>query len=114
LLAIGNAQELALRGDVQGDVALELDGADDEYSCGDKDRATLVGGAGIDGGLDGGGVESLAIALGAVVTDIVDARAGIVCAAWGGRGHGRLGGRIGGGDGHGCSGNEPEPLAPGQ
>ena len=78
LLAVGAAEQFALRGDVQRHVALDLDGSDDEYAGGHQHRAALVLMARIDGGLQRVGVESLAIALRAEVDDVVDADA-VVC-----------------------------------
>ena len=75
LLAVGAAEEFALGGDVQGDVAFELDGADDEDAGGNEDGAALVFVASVDGGLEGAGVESFAVACGAEVADVVDAGA---------------------------------------
>ena len=64
LLAVGAAEQLASGGDVQGDVALQFDGADDEHAGGDEHRAALVAIAGVDRGLDGRGVERVAVAFG--------------------------------------------------
>ena len=75
LLAVGAAEEFCGGGDVEGDVALEFGGADEEGAGGDEDRAAAVACAGVDGGLERGGVEGGAVALGSVVADVVDARA---------------------------------------
>ena len=81
LLAVGAAEEFCGGGDVEGYVAFELGGADEEGPGGDEDGAPSVGGAGVDCGLEGGGVESGAVAFGSVVADVVDAGAEVV--GWG-------------------------------
>jgi len=96
LLAVGASKEFCGGGDVEGNVAFELGGANEEGSAGNEDGAATVCGAGVDGGLECGGVEGGAVAFSSVVADVVDARAedaggcsglGGVC-GWSGGGHG--------------------------
>ena len=76
MIGIAAAQQAAGGGDVQCDVALQLNGADNKVAGWDQDSTTFILGAGVDGGLNGGGVEGCAIALGAVFANVVSAGAG--------------------------------------
>ena len=60
---------------MEGHVALEFDGADEEGARRNQHGAATVCGAGVDGGLKCGCVEGGAVAFGSVVADVVDARA---------------------------------------
>ena len=67
LLAVAAAQQCSGCGDVQGDVALHFHGADDENSGGNQNRSAVIFGAGVDRGLERGGIEVVPVTLGAVV-----------------------------------------------
>ena len=71
LLAVGAAKQGAAGGDVQSDVALHLDGADDEDAGGDDHRAALIAIARVDRGLQRRGVERDAVAFGSEIADVV-------------------------------------------
>ena len=73
--AVVGAEERALGGDVEGDVALDLNGSDGEDASRDEDGSALVLVTSVNRGLDSGGVEGAAITLGAEVADIVGADA---------------------------------------
>src|SRR5258706_14874749 len=76
MIGIAAAQQAAGGGNVQCDVALQFHGADNKVTGWDQDSATFILGAGVDGGLNGGGVKGCAIALGAVFANVVGAGAG--------------------------------------
>jgi len=62
-------------GDVESHIRLQLDGTHEEVTGGDEDGTTAVPGTCVDGGLYGCGIESLAVALSAMVADVVEAGA---------------------------------------
>ena len=106
LLAVGAAEQLTLGRNVQGHVALHLDGADDEHSGGHQHGSALILMAGVDGSLHRLRVERRAIAFRAEVDDVVDPGAGGVTGR--GRGCGGQQTRTEGGRGH-----QPQPVASG-
>ena len=71
LLAVGASQQLALRRQVQGDIAFHLDGPDDEHSGGHQDRAALVLIAGVNCCLHGRGIERGTVAFGSEIADVI-------------------------------------------
>jgi hypothetical protein len=77
LLAVAAAEYFSYGGDVEGDVAAKLDGADGEGSGGDKNRSASVAVTRIDCGLKGCCVEGDAVSLCAVASYVVDASAEI-------------------------------------
>jgi hypothetical protein len=111
VLWVRAAEQPAGRGEVERDVALQLQRADEEVAGGDEDRAAAVAVAGFDRGLDRGGVEGLAVAGGAEVANVVDAGAEelLIRRSGGGRGGGRTAGEGGADERRGC---ERAPLAP--
>lgn len=83
LLAIGGAQQLSLCCDVQRDIALHLDDANNEHTGRHEHCAALILVARIDRRLDRHRVERCAVALRAEITNVVDARTQIVASACG-------------------------------
>ena len=73
LLAIGTAQQFALRGNMQGDIALHLDCSDKEHASGNNNRSSLILATGIDGRLQSAGVKTDTVTLSAKVPDVVNA-----------------------------------------
>ena len=71
LLAVGAPQQLALRRQVQGDIAFHLDGPDDEYAGGHQHRAALVVIAGVNRRLHRRGIERGAVACRSEIADVV-------------------------------------------
>ncbi len=72
---VGGAEEGCIFGEVEGDVALQHDGAGEEGSAGEFDGAAS-GGAIVDGRLDGLGVLGGAVGLGAVGAGVADLTGG--------------------------------------
>lgn len=73
LLAVGAAEQLALGRNVQGDVALDLDGSDYEHAGRYEHGPALIAIAGINRGLQCCRIEGHAVALRAEVADVVNA-----------------------------------------
>lgn len=73
---VGRAKEGGAFGDVEGDVALEVEGGGDEGAAGEHNSSAAGFGAGIDGGLDGGCVLGDAVGLGAVGVGVADPEGG--------------------------------------
>jgi hypothetical protein len=90
LLAVRAAEQFAGGRDVEGYVALQLGGADDECASGNEHRAATVTGAGVDGGLERGGVDGCAVSLRSEGSDVVDPRSEIVLVGCGLCGCGRV------------------------
>src|SRR5262249_41942102 len=65
-------QQTSLRRDMQGDVALQLDGADDKSTRRNQHRPSLFTITHIDGGLDHACVQCLTVPQRAKITDVID------------------------------------------
>ena len=90
----------ALR-EVERDVALEADGEAEPCSGGEEDGASASGCGGLDGFVDGGGVDGLAVADGAEAADVEDGSGGECSGGFGRSGEGRgCGDDRGGGESH--------------
>ena len=75
MFAISAAQQFSCCGYVQGDITLQLDGADEKGSGWNQHGTAAITIAGVDRCLQPAGIERHSIAFGAVAANVVDARA---------------------------------------
>lgn len=82
LLAVGTAKQLALRGNMERNVALHLHCSDDEYTRGHENRSAQVLIARINRRLHRGCIQRLAITFCAEIADVVSARSEVCARCW--------------------------------
>ena len=75
LRSVRAAEQCRGRGQIEGEIAPELERADVERALGHEHRSTALGVTSVDGLLHGGGIERRTVAFRSVIANIVDARA---------------------------------------